>query len=213
MADPFKLIIEDDEGKRNVVPIDLGEVTVGRLEGNAIRLNERNVSRTHMRLVKENGHVYAEDLDSYNGVFINGERITHRQAIHEGDLIRVGDFHLELRGEGLTRRSEETTQKTLLPDLDSTQPEIRVPGEQTDINIHMPGPYEETPPPQPVPRQDADDAERAEPTAIIRLDHLQALDGDRGRRPSGNLSGQKPRLLCVATQFAGKEFEITKAGA
>ena len=89
MVDAFKLIIEDDEGKRNVVPVSLGEVTVGRHEGNAIRLNERNVSRQHMRLVKDNGHVFAEDLDSYNGVFINGVRIDTQHLV-DGDTISIG---------------------------------------------------------------------------------------------------------------------------
>ena len=62
MADnaQFKLIIEDEEGRRSVVPVDLGEISIGRHEENAIRLNERNVSRTHAKLRKENGSVFAE---------------------------------------------------------------------------------------------------------------------------------------------------------
>ena len=43
----FKLSIEDDEGKTTVVPLARDEMTVGRLEGNTIRLTERNVSRKH----------------------------------------------------------------------------------------------------------------------------------------------------------------------
>ena len=73
MVESYKLIIEDDEGKRSVVPVELGEISVGRLEGNTIRLNERNVSRHHARLSQEEAEIFAEDLDSYNGVFINGD--------------------------------------------------------------------------------------------------------------------------------------------
>ena len=41
----WKLVIEDDEGKRTVVPLTRDEYTLGRREGNTIRLTERNVSR------------------------------------------------------------------------------------------------------------------------------------------------------------------------
>lgn len=236
MGDPFKLIIEDDEGKRNVVPVELGEVSVGRLETNAIRLNERNVSRNHMRLAKENGSVVAEDLNSYNGVYINGSRITQRQLIHEGDLIRVGDFHLELRGEGLARRAEETTQKTLVPDLDSTQPGVKEKARTEKLPVLEPEPAEITPPPDlessqpeagsqasepdtpppararpstpaaPGPEEEDEEEERPEPTAIIRLDQLQALEEAKDKR--GIISSERPKLICVSTSFAGKEFEI-----
>ena len=36
----FKLTIEDDEGKTTVVPLARDEITIGRLEGNTIRLTE-----------------------------------------------------------------------------------------------------------------------------------------------------------------------------
>jgi len=47
-----KLIIEDDEGKAVVVPLIREEISIGRQEGNTIRLTERNVSRRHARLVR-----------------------------------------------------------------------------------------------------------------------------------------------------------------
>ena len=38
----FKLVIQDDEGKTTVVPLIRDEITIGRKEGNTIRLTERN---------------------------------------------------------------------------------------------------------------------------------------------------------------------------
>ncbi len=70
-----KLIIEDDEGRKTVVPFIRQEITIGRQEGNTIRLTERNVSRHHARLFRQNGEILVEDLGSYNGVRINGEQI------------------------------------------------------------------------------------------------------------------------------------------
>ena len=76
----YKLIIEDDEGKTTVVPLIRDEITIGRKEGNTIRLTERNVSRRARQLSKPNGSVFIEDLSSYNGIKINGDRIAGRGA-------------------------------------------------------------------------------------------------------------------------------------
>ena len=75
----FKLTIEDDEGKTTVVPLARDEITIGRLEGNTIRLTERNVSRRHARLVRQNGALYIEDLASFTGVRVNGAKIATRR--------------------------------------------------------------------------------------------------------------------------------------
>src|SRR5512143_1958698 len=93
----YKLIIQDDEGKTTVVPLIRDEITIGRKEGNTIRLTERNVSRRHARIVKANGAVVVEDLDSYNGVKVNGTRIQGRIAVGESDRIQIGDYLLELK--------------------------------------------------------------------------------------------------------------------
>jgi hypothetical protein len=49
----WKLVIEDDEGNRTVVPLTRDQYSIGRRDGNTIRLTERNVSRDHARLVKK----------------------------------------------------------------------------------------------------------------------------------------------------------------
>jgi pSer/pThr/pTyr-binding forkhead associated (FHA) protein/tetratricopeptide (TPR) repeat protein len=92
-----KLIIEDDEGKTTVVPLNRDEVSVGRKEGNTIRLTERNVSRRHARILRHNGTVFVEDCGSYNGVKVNGNRIAGRVAVAEGDRIQIGDYLLGIK--------------------------------------------------------------------------------------------------------------------
>jgi pSer/pThr/pTyr-binding forkhead associated (FHA) protein len=201
-ADNFKLIIEDDEGRRSVVEVDLGEISIGRDEGNTIRLNERNVSRQHARLLRDDASFFAEDLDSYNGVWVNGDRIQGRYQLHEGDLIRIGDFHLELRGEGLQRRTEETTQRTVIPVPEATQPQIRMGPD----GVPQPPPR---PARAPVPAPAAAEHEPAanEATAIIRMDAPE-LKAPRGQ--TATIAGLKAKLVCVSTQFAGRELEIGK---
>lgn len=95
----YKLVIQDDEGKTTVVPLVREEITVGRKEGNTIRLTERNVSRRHARIVRTNGAIAIEDLDSYNGVRVNGARIQGRHPLTVKDHIQIGDYVIEIKAE------------------------------------------------------------------------------------------------------------------
>ena len=94
----FKLVIEDDEGKRTPVALTKEDYAIGRKEGNTIRLTERNVSRDHARLLKRNGGqreaYWLEDLASYNGVYVNGLRVAEPQELLHGDLIQIGDYRI-----------------------------------------------------------------------------------------------------------------------
>ncbi|GAB4110188.1 MAG: hypothetical protein OHK0013_46020 [Sandaracinaceae bacterium] len=96
----FKLLIADDEGKTTVVPLVRDEVTIGRKEGNTIRLTERNVSRKHAKLRRVNGVFFVSDLKSYNGVRVNGRRIETETELKSGDQIVIGDYQLSLQFEG-----------------------------------------------------------------------------------------------------------------
>ena len=95
----MKLLIEDDQGNRSVVPVIRDEITIGRNEGNTIRLTERNVSRRHARLVRTNGKLYVEDVKARYGVKKNGQTIDERAEFGEGDVVLIGDYRLTLRPE------------------------------------------------------------------------------------------------------------------
>jgi ABC transport system ATP-binding/permease protein len=105
----WKLVIEDDEGKRTVVPLTRDDYTIGRQEGNTIRLTERNVSRQHGRVRRNRAGNGAskdifvlEDLRSYNGVFVNGLRVAHTQDLTHGDLIQIGDYRIVLQDDAVS---------------------------------------------------------------------------------------------------------------
>lgn len=95
----YQLVIEDDEGKTTSVPLpnSRDEITIGRKEGNTIRLTERNVSRVHARIVRSNGSYFIEDKGSYNGVKVNGDRISGRRHLKEGDRVSLGDYKISLK--------------------------------------------------------------------------------------------------------------------
>lgn len=95
----FKLVIEDDEGNKTVVPVIRDEITIGREDGNTIRLTERNVSRNHARLVRDDGAVFLEDVSARYGTRKNGDRIDGRTDFGPGDVFTIGDYRLTLQAE------------------------------------------------------------------------------------------------------------------
>ena len=84
----------------NRFPSVLTSSRVGRQDGNTIRLTERNVSRQHARLVRNAQQGYRiEDLDSYNGVVVNGAKIDKAVDLRDGDRVGVGDYIIALKSE------------------------------------------------------------------------------------------------------------------
>ena len=92
-----KLLIEDDEGKTVAVPLIREEITIGRTEGNTIRLTEQNVSRKHARLTLRTGVLRIEDLGSYNGTSLNGSALSGVANLKDGDVILIGDYRLGIQ--------------------------------------------------------------------------------------------------------------------
>ena len=96
----YRLIIEDDEGRQSVVPVPRSEITIGRREGNTIRLNERNVSRLHARLIEVQDELFLEDAGSRYGVRVNGQRVLGRILLRPGDDVHIGSYHLSAMKDG-----------------------------------------------------------------------------------------------------------------
>ena len=91
-----QLIIVNAQGKEIHVPFLRPEIIIGRKEGSTIRLQDRNISRRHARLTKTDDGTFIEDLDSYNGVTLNGNRITRREALYVNDQLIIGDFIIRI---------------------------------------------------------------------------------------------------------------------
>ena len=64
-------------------------VTIGREEGNILRLNDERVSRFHAKVQFDNGEVILTDLESTNGTRVNGNVVQIRR-LRPGDRIGVG---------------------------------------------------------------------------------------------------------------------------
>jgi Nif-specific regulatory protein len=77
--------------KESIIPLPVGEVTLGRDPANAVPVVDPSVSRKHCLLrQEEDGRFQIKDLDSRNGTVVNGLPVKE-QWLHHGDEIATGD--------------------------------------------------------------------------------------------------------------------------
>ncbi len=73
--------------------VDKERLTVGRDARNPIVIDDPAVSREHAAIVPVGNDHILEDLESANGTFVNGKRVT-RRILQHGDVMAFGRFHL-----------------------------------------------------------------------------------------------------------------------
>ena len=67
------------------------ELTIGRDEASDIKLDGLQISNRHARLVQSGGKIVIEDLNSTNGIYLNGQQIS-RGVITPNDAVQIGSF-------------------------------------------------------------------------------------------------------------------------
>lgn len=186
----FQVEIEDDEGNRSVIPITRSEITIGRQDGNVIRLTDRNVSRQHAVLYSNDEKLRVEDLESYTGTHINGKRLDGSTPLMMGDVVSIGDYELRILGEGIRAAEPDDSQVT---QIDHTVPGARKPATAS-----------------PAPIMSDDDDDDQDPTAVINL--RAGLGSQLGPESfEGLLNGPPARLVVVSAQLAGTEYTIDRS--
>ena len=83
-------------------PLPPATVRIGRAPDNDIVLADHDVSRHHAELRAVAGAYRIADMGSYNGTYVNGQRITDA-PLSEGDLVRIGAARFRLSGHELRR--------------------------------------------------------------------------------------------------------------
>lgn len=61
-----------------------------------ICLPDKKISGQHCAFSVSGGKVYLSDLDSQNGTYLNGIRVTQPMHVHNGDVVRLGDTDLRI---------------------------------------------------------------------------------------------------------------------
>jgi ABC transport system ATP-binding/permease protein len=206
----LKLIIEDDEGRKTVVPFVRDEITIGRQEGNTVLLPERNVSRRHARLRRYNGTILVQDLGSYNGVRVNGERVTGETAIRDGDLIQIGDYDLALQ-----RDTDQSTRRPPSADSDDETPPRGIQIHRNGSAATMKAVTAAAPTADrrgsdrspAVAKNGADPQVKHRATSIIAV---REIETSRASPARGLGEDQSPRVIVINTELAGREFKCER---
>lgn len=85
------------EGQRRT--IDKRRTLIGRSRECDIQLADPNTSRRHAELRREGSSFWIVDLDSTNGIEVNGRRLK-RAKLEDGDRVTLGSTELVFRREG-----------------------------------------------------------------------------------------------------------------
>jgi pSer/pThr/pTyr-binding forkhead associated (FHA) protein len=81
-------------GKKNErILLGENEAIIGRIPECEIQLMVENVSRKHARIIYRNEEYQIEDLESTNGVYVNGIKV-EKCILREHDMIEIGDVKI-----------------------------------------------------------------------------------------------------------------------
>lgn len=79
------------------LPLGNAQIVVGRSPDSALVLDDSYSSSRHARFFINNGQWWIEDLDSTNGTFLGGQRITSPRPVEPGTPITIGHTTMEIR--------------------------------------------------------------------------------------------------------------------
>lgn len=162
-----------------------GTFAVGRNASCQLSLDDPLVSRRHALFEVQNGQVSVEDLNSRNGVIVNGHRIDGKVSLNVGDRILIGSQELTL----LSARDALSSQgqgvgKMTLPKMKISTPSSGFP---------------------PMGQIESD----PEPSMVRRADQFKLLSGVAEKALAMGKAGEAERLLASALADV---IEATRAG-
>ncbi len=175
-----------------------GEFAIGRNASCQLSLDDPLVSRRHALLIVLPEVVTIEDLQSRNGVLVNGQKIPGRTEVRAGDRITIGSQEMVLVARG----------------DDSLQPHTRNPLKMT--LPRMPTPSAEMLPLNSTPSGGtASQPEDLEPSMVRRADAFQLLGGVAEKALAMGKAAEAERILAspladvIEASRAGKRVTPT----
>jgi len=85
---PVRMLVRTD-GEAGIVHVLGRRTTIGRTPDNDLRINAEWISRHHAVVLLTSSGTVLEDLNSTNGVLVNGLRVARRQ-LDAGDIVTFG---------------------------------------------------------------------------------------------------------------------------
>jgi len=89
------------------------KTTVGRVEDNVFQIPEPSVSSHHCEVLLKDKDVIVRDLNSTNGSYINGERVTEG-PLKPGQILRLGQVEMRLETDATAPTSPKKLDQTMV---------------------------------------------------------------------------------------------------
>src|SRR5438874_7623356 len=89
-------------GRTHELKVD--KTTIGRVEDNTFQISEPSVSSHHCEILLRGPEVVVRDLNSTNGTYINGEKVTE-SVLKPGQVLRLGQIEMRLETESTSTGS------------------------------------------------------------------------------------------------------------
>lgn len=106
-----KLVLSFNGETLSEFELDRETFTIGRMDDNDIHIDNLAVSGKHAKILTILNDSFIEDLDSTNGTYINGEKIS-KHALRNGEVIAIGKH--ELKYVSASPDSADDFEKTLV---------------------------------------------------------------------------------------------------
>lgn len=135
----YQLVMKTGPAPGKIYTLDKTDITIGREAGSDVFVNDVEVSRQHARLVSQFGDYVLEDLDSTNGTFVNGLRITGQRILKPGDTLFLG--------ENISLSYEEVSFDPNATQVNLAEPISRAEPAQQEIRAPKEAQYPSAPPP------------------------------------------------------------------
>jgi pSer/pThr/pTyr-binding forkhead associated (FHA) protein len=75
--------------------LNVDKTTIGRVEDNTFQIAEPSISSHHCEILLRGSDVLVKDLNSTNGTFINGEKVSE-SVLKPGQVLRLGQIEIRL---------------------------------------------------------------------------------------------------------------------
>jgi pSer/pThr/pTyr-binding forkhead associated (FHA) protein len=108
-----KLILSMDGAVLKEYPLNKERMTIGRKEHNDIAIDNLAVSGEHAAIVTILHDSFLEDLDSTNGLEVNGKP-TKKHFLQNNDVIEIGKYKLKYINDQVTQTSPADFEKTMV---------------------------------------------------------------------------------------------------
>lgn len=87
--------------------LDSGCVNIGRHRDNDIQIDDKKISRQHSQIITHHGVSYLRDLNSSNGSYVNGRRVSAYELTN-GTTITMGQYQLKYVNENAREKVEKS---------------------------------------------------------------------------------------------------------